>query len=81
MAGEEWAWSMLKKGLKLSDDDIVELREGIMELKDTAPQLKKRAELTEMRVHAICLYLKEKDHDAWVRAEKEAIEFKRRTSS
>lgn len=73
MAGEEFAWKMLKKGLDLSDEDIAELRKGLLELKDMAPEVRKRAELTEARVLAMCLYFKKKDPAAWEQAEREAL--------
>lgn len=74
MTGEEFAWKMLKKGLNLSDEDVEALREGVLELKDLAPEMQQRAELTEKRVMAICIYLKGKDKDAWLEAEKKAVE-------
>lgn len=78
MTGEEFAWNMLRKGLRLTDEDIEELRAGVLELKDMGPQLKRRAELTEMRVHALCIYLKKKDPEGWKEAERESIEHFRR---
>lgn len=74
MAGEEFAWKMLKKGLDLSDEDVAALREGVLELKDLAPEMKERAEKTEMRVMAICHYLRGKDEKGWSQAEMKAIE-------
>lgn len=73
MVGEEFAWNMLKKGLDLSEEDVEELRAGILALKDMAPDAIKRAEMLEKRVLAICLYLKEHDEAGWKKAEEKAL--------
>ena len=73
MAGEEFAWKMLKKGLNLSDEDVDALRDGVLQLKDMAPEMQMRAEITEQRVLALCLFCKDKDLEGWKRAERAAI--------
>jgi len=64
---------MLKKALSLTDEDVAELRDGILQLKDMAPEVQKRAEMTEQRVLALCLFCKDKDMEGWKRAERAAI--------
>lgn len=72
MVGEEFAWSMLKKGLGLTDEDVAELREGVLALKDMAPGAIHRAEMSEKRLLAICLFLKDSDEERWKKAEEKA---------
>jgi len=69
MVGEEFAWNMLKKGLKLTDEDVEELKNGVLAFKDMGPAYLRRAEATEKRVLAIAYYLKDKDPTLWERCE------------
>ena len=75
MVAEEWAWSMLKKGLKLTDKDIEELREGLLSFKELGPTYLKRAEATEKRVLAICYYLQKQDEKLWTESELKAKQY------
>lgn len=75
MPGEEWVWGMLKKALKLSDDDVAQLREGLLSFKDMGPVYLRRAEMTERRVLAIAYYLKEKDQALWDACELRAQQY------
>jgi len=75
MVAEEWAWSMLKKGLKLTDADVEELREGLLSFKDMGPAYLKRAEATEKRVLAISYFLKNQNIDLWERCEQMAQQY------
>lgn len=75
MVGEEFAWNMLKKGLGLTDQDIQELKDGVMSFKELGPTYLARAEATEKRVLAISYFLKEQDEDRWTRCEQKAHQY------
>lgn len=69
MVAEEWAWSVLKKALKLTEKDIEELREGILSFKELGPTYLARAEASEKRVLAISYFLKEQNRELWDKCE------------
>jgi len=73
MTMEEFAWNMIKKGLNLGDKEIEDLRNGILSLKEVAPELKRRAEKTEVRILALCIYFQQTDKQRWEKAEQEAL--------
>lgn len=75
MVGEEFAWNMLKKGLGLTDDDVQELKDGVMSFKELGPTYLARAEATEKRVLAISYFLKEQNRELWERAEQMAQQY------
>lgn len=75
MVGEEFAWNMLKKGLKLTDEDVEELKNGVLAFKDMGPAYLRRAEATEKRVLAIAYYLKKKDEALWDACEQKAQQY------
>lgn len=75
MVGEEFAWNALKKGLKLTDEDVEELRNGILSFKELGPAYLKRAEATEKRVLAICYFLQSQDPKLWTESELKAKQY------
>ena len=75
MVAEDWAWGVLKKALKLTDEDIKELREGLLSFKDMGPAYLRRAEATEKRVLAISYFLKNQNVDLWERCEQMAQQY------
>ena len=75
MVAEEWAWSVLKKALKLTDEDIEELREGLLSFKDMGPTYLARAQATEKRVLAISYFLKQQNPELWDESEQKAQQY------
>jgi len=66
---------MLKKALKLSDDDVTQLREGLLSFKELGPVYMARAEATEKRVLAISYFLKEQNPKLWDKCEQMAQQY------
>jgi len=65
----------LKKALKLTDEDIKELREGLLSFKDMGPTYLARAEASEKRVLAISYFLKEQNRELWDKCEQMAQQY------